>query len=212
MWNRIESNFVYRKLSLPCFRVWWVWWEGMGECIDYSASVNSWFHFIPLILQAGLWGFLQVVFFFYLLVLILTEQKVSSLLYLVTEQVFINFIYYCKIHILIWKQVIYNVSTNSVIEHSTLYQIFWFGNSIMWLLKVRNLHKCPFLWLFKILYNLCHQFHCRTLRCQLNSEVGSWCLVTTCPENTADMHMLSESAFVPALTMKTAIRVVVKGR
>lgn len=157
-------------------------------------------------------AFHRLFFFFYLLVLILQKKKVSSLLYLVTEQVFINFIYYCKIHILIWKQVIYNVSTNSVIEHCTLYQIFWFGNSIMWLLKVRNLHKCPFLWLFKILYNLCHQFHCRTLRCQLNSEVGSWCLVTTCPENTADMHMLSESAFVPALTMKTCIRVVVKGR
>lgn len=36
--------------------------------------------------------------------------------------------------------------------------------------------------------------------------------MTACPGNTADMHIPSESAFVPALTVKTGVRVVVKGR
>lgn len=46
--------------------------------------------------------------------------------------------------------------------------------------------------------------------------IVSWILrlvaVTTCPGNTADMHIPSESGFVLALTMKTDIRVAVKGK
>lgn len=36
--------------------------------------------------------------------------------------------------------------------------------------------------------------------------------MTTCPGNTADTDSPSESGFVPALTMKTDIRVAVNGK
>lgn len=60
----------------------------------------------------------------------------------------------------------------------------------------------PFLVIFFILYNVCYQFHCRTIHCQSNSEAGSW---ASMPREYGDMHIPPESAFVPALTMKTGM-------